>query len=48
MEVNGDWTKFYEKTIELKPATGRDEIFIVFKNLVHRNALMNIDSITFQ
>ena len=48
VEVNGDWVTFYEKTIALSPANGRDEIYIVFKNPINRGGLMNIDSVNFQ
>jgi cytochrome c len=48
VEVNGKWEEFYEKKIELQPATGRDDLFVVFKNEANRGGLMNIDSLRFQ
>ncbi len=48
VEVNGDWTDFYEKTIELGVTDGRDSLYVVFKNPERRGGLMNIDSINLQ
>lgn len=48
VSVNGSWEDFYEKTIELKPQSGRDAVYLVFKNPVNRGGLMNIDSLIFQ
>jgi hypothetical protein len=46
--VNGEWEKWYEKTVELKPTTGHCDLFVRFVNPQNRNALMNLDSIDFQ
>ncbi len=48
VEINGSWSDFYSKTIDLKPQSGRDAIYLVFKNPANRGGLMNIDSLTFQ
>lgn len=48
VEVNGSWEDFYDKTIELEPTSGRDAIFVIFKNPKNRDGLMNIDSLTFR
>mgnify|MGYP002336321294 CR=1 FL=1 len=48
VEVNGSWEQFYARAIELEPATGRDDLFVVFKNAKNRGGLMNIDSLDFQ
>jgi cytochrome c len=48
VEVNGEWEKWYEKSVELKPTTGRCDLFVRFVNPQNRNALMNLDSIDFQ
>ncbi len=47
VEINGAWEVFYDKQIELTAAHGRDDLFIVFKHPLHRNGLMNIDSLNF-
>jgi Carbohydrate binding module (family 6) len=47
VEVNGDWHSFIDKTIDITAATGRDDIYLVFKNPVQRAGLMNIDSVEF-
>lgn len=48
VEVNGSWDAFYDKKIELEPTTGRDDLYVVFKNPQNRGGLMNIDSLNFQ
>jgi cytochrome c len=48
VEVNGSWEEFYEKNIPLEATTGRDELYLVFKNAEQRGGLMNIDSLYFQ
>ncbi len=48
IEVNGDWEAFYDKTIELEPASGSDDLYIVFKNPQQRGGLMNVDSLLFR
>jgi cytochrome c len=47
VDVNGDWEAFAEKRIELLPATGRDDVYLVFRNSENRGGLMNIDALTF-
>ena len=48
IEVNGQWEEFYDKTIELQPSTGTDNLFLVFQNEKQRGGLMNVDSLIFQ
>lgn len=48
VEVNGNWEEFYEKTIQLEPSSGSDDLFVVFKNAENRGGLMNVDSLRFQ
>ena len=31
VEVNGDWEAFYAKEVELEPAAGRGDVFLVFR-----------------
>ena len=46
--VNGDWEAFREESIELTAASGRDTVYLVFKNAQQPAALMNIDAVTFE
>ncbi len=46
--VNGNWEEFREESIALTPATGRDTLYVVFKNEANRGGLMNIDSLSFR
>ena len=46
--VNGDWEAFREERIELTAASGRDTVYLVFKNAQQPAALMNIDAVTFE
>ncbi len=48
VEVNGDWHAFSEKVIELKEPSGREDVYLVFKNEKNRGGLMNIDSVEFR
>lgn len=48
VEVNGDWHAFTEKVIDLKDPSGRDDVYLVFKNEKNRGGLMNVDSIEFR
>ncbi len=48
VEVNGSWEDFHDKTVELDPTTGRDDLYVVFKNSQRRGGLMNIDAIEFR
>lgn len=48
VKVNGSWEDFYELEIPLESSTGRDGLFLVFKNEKNRGGLMNIDSVKFQ
>jgi cytochrome c len=48
VKVNGSWDDFFELEIPLAAATGRDALFLVFKNEKNRGGLMNIDSIKFR
>jgi cytochrome c len=47
VEVNGEWEKFYEKTVELVQTKGRHDIFVRFVNEKNTGGLMNLDSIYF-
>ena len=46
--VNGSWEDFREESIALALATGRDTLYVVFKNEANRGGLMNIDSLSFR
>ena len=48
VEVNGDWHAFTEKIIDLKEPSGREDVYLVFKNEKNRGGLMNIDSVEFR
>ncbi len=48
VENNGDWHAFTEKIIDLKEPSGREDVYLVFKNEKNRGGLMNIDSIEFR
>lgn len=48
VEVNGSWDAFHVKQVDLVPSTGRDTIFLVFKNEHNRGGLMNVDWVEFQ
>ncbi len=48
VEVNGNWTQFYNKTIDLLPAEGIHTLYVVFKNEKNRGGLMNMDSLWFK
>jgi cytochrome c len=48
VEVNGEWEKFYEKSIDLAQSEDRADIFLVFKNPKNRGGLMNIDAVEFK
>jgi cytochrome c len=48
VKVNGSWEDFYELDIALEPSTGRDALYLVFKNPKNRGGLMNIDSLKLQ
>lgn len=48
VKVNGSWDDFFELEIPLVETTGRDALFLVFKNEKNRGGLMNIDSIKFR
>jgi len=48
IDVNGQWEKWYERTVELAPTPGRHDLFVRFVNPKNTNALMNLDSIHFQ
>lgn len=48
VKVNGSWDDFFELEIPIAETTGRDALFLVFKNEKNRGGLMNIDSIKFQ
>ncbi|MEZ6086430.1 MAG: carbohydrate-binding protein [Pirellulaceae bacterium] len=45
VEVNGSWDAFYDKSFDLTPSSGRDSLYLVFKNEKNRGGLMNIDSV---
>jgi cytochrome c len=47
VEVNGQWEKFYEKTVDLAETKGRHDLFVRFVNEKNQGGLMNLDSIYF-
>jgi len=46
--VNGNWEEFRPERIVLTPSSGRDTVYLVFKNAEQPAALMNIDAVTFE
>lgn len=48
VEVNGQWEKFYEKTVDLPEHKGRRDVYFVFTHPNKAGGLMNVDSINFQ
>lgn len=47
VEVNGQWEKFYDRTVDLPETKGRHDVFFVFTNPSKASGLMNLDSINF-
>lgn len=47
VEVNGEWEKWYDRTVELPETKGRHDLFFRFVNPKTSAALMNLDSIYF-
>jgi len=47
VEVNGNWEKFYEKSVEIPATMGRHDLYIRFVNPKNKGGLMNLDSIYF-
>jgi cytochrome c len=47
VEVNGQWEKWYDKTVELPETKGRHNLFVRFVNAKNTGRLMNLDSIYF-
>ncbi len=45
IEVNGSWEDFQEKVVDIQATTGRDDLYLVFKNEKKTGGLMNIDAI---
>ena len=45
--VNGDWEKWYERTVDVVETKGRHDLFVRFVNPKTSSALMNLDSIYF-
>jgi len=48
VEVNGQWEKWYERTVDLPETKGRHDLIIVFVHPAKAGGLMNLDSILFQ
>ncbi len=48
VEVNGDWSAFYEKQFDIQAPTERGDLYLVFKNAESPGGLMNIDWIEFR
>jgi len=46
--VNGSWEEFRPERIALTPSSGRDTVYLVFKNAEQPAGLMNIDAVTFE
>jgi cytochrome c len=47
IEVNGQWDKFYEKTVELPKQQGEHDVYIVFTHPGNAGGLMNLDTVYF-
>ncbi len=47
IEVNGQWEKWYDKTVDLPATQGRHDVFIRFTNPQRAGGLMNLDAIEF-
>lgn len=47
VEVNGEWEKFYERTIDLPATPGRHDLYVRFVNEKNQGGLMNLDSVYF-
>lgn len=47
VEVNGNWEKWYDKTVDVTATMGQHDIFVRFVNPKNTGGLMNLDSIFF-
>lgn len=47
IEVNGEWEKFYEKTVALPKQEGEHDVYIVFAHPGNAGGLMNLDTVYF-
>ncbi|MCE9533170.1 MAG: PQQ-dependent sugar dehydrogenase [Planctomycetes bacterium] len=47
VEVNGEWEKFYERTVDIPETKGRHDLYFRFVNEKNQGGLMNLDSIYF-
>ncbi|MDA9777096.1 PQQ-dependent sugar dehydrogenase [Rubripirellula sp.] len=47
IKVNGEWEAFYPVTAEITPASGKTDLYLVFKNETNRGGLMNVDWVKF-
>lgn len=45
--VNGQWEKFYERTVDLPAVSGRHDVIVRFTHPQNASGLMNLDSIFF-
>lgn len=45
--VNGDWEKFYDRTVEFDAVSGRHDLIVRFTHPGQAGGLMNLDSIDF-
>ena len=47
VQVNGEWEKFYERTVDLPETRGRHDLIVRFVHPGNAGGLMNLDSIQF-
>lgn len=47
VEVNGEWEKFYERTVDVPETKGRHDLYFRFVNEKNQGGLMNLDSVYF-
>lgn len=47
VEVNGEWEKWYERSVDIPAVSGSHDVFIRFVNSERTGGLMNLDSIYF-
>lgn len=47
VEVNGQWEKFYQKTVEIPPTKGRRDVLVRFTHPNQASGLMNLDWLHF-
>ena len=47
VEVNGQWEKFYDRTVEIPATKGRHDVIFRFVHPANAGGLMNLDSVNF-